>query len=370
MKILYCITKADNGGAQTHLIQLANHFSKKNEVYAIVGNKGPMLKQLDERVKIIIVENLVGPISFKQDILAIKMISQLMKQIKPDVLHFHSSKAGTVGRIAYKFSGLKNGLVIFTAHSWAFTDGISKGKKVIYSIIEKLMLTMTDKVICVSKFDENLALKYKFNSKKLITIHNGINNESTRLSNSNEIVKDNNVIKFVMIARFASPKMQKEIIEAIQLLRSYTNKDFEMTFIGDGENIDECKFLVNTLNLDQNIKFLGNILNARNKLSNYDVFILMSKHEGLPISIIEAMAEGLPIIASDVGGISELVIDNGTLLTNNTPKDLALTMLDYMDRDLINKKGKRSQKIFLDEYTENKMIKELEYLYGSNTKNG
>ncbi|MBO1198296.1 glycosyltransferase family 4 protein [Staphylococcus simiae] len=370
MKLLYCITKADSGGAQTHLIQLANHFSKNNEVHVIVGNKGPMLKQLDERIKVIIVENLVGPISFKEDILAIKTISQLIKKIKPDVLHFHSSKAGSVGRLAYKFSGVKKGLVVFTAHSWAFTDGVSKGKKIIYSIIEKLMLTMTDKVICVSKFDENLALKYKFNAEKLTTIHNGINNKSIKFSNNNEIAKDNNLVKFVMIARFAYPKMQKEVIEAIHLLSLYTNKNFDMTFIGDGETLEECKSLVDSLNLNQSIKFLGNVLNARNHLCNYDVFILMSKHEGLPISIIEAMSEGLPIIASDVGGINELVLDNGNLLSNNTPKELALTMVDYMDKKLINEKGKNSRIKFLNEYTENKMIKELEYLYGSISKKG
>lgn len=365
MKILYCITKADNGGAQTHLIQLANHFSKHNEVYVIVGNKGPMLSQLNARVKVIIVKELVGPISFKEDILAIKMISKLIKKIKPDILHFHSSKAGTVGRLAYKISGIK-GKVIFTAHSWAFTDGVSKYKRLIYSTIEKFMLMITDKVVCVSKFDENLALKYKFNSEKLITIHNGIKNEEL---NKNDIsIEDSDVINFVMIARFAYPKMQKEVIEAISLLNSYTNKKFKMTFIGDGETLNNCKFLADSLNINQNIKFLGNVVNASNQLINYDVFILMSKHEGLPISIIEAMAEGLPIIASDVGGINELVLDNGNLLSNNSPEELALTMLNYLDKYLIKEKGRKSQIRFLEKFTENKMIKELEYLYGSVSK--
>ncbi|WP_210144049.1 glycosyltransferase family 4 protein [Staphylococcus sp. GDX8P47P] len=367
MKILYCITKADNGGAQTHLIQLANHFSKQNEVYVIVGNNGPMLSQLNNRVKVIIVEELIGPISLKEDILAIKMISQIIKKTKPDILHFHSSKAGTVGRLAHKISGVK-GKVIFTAHSWAFTDGVNKYKKLIYIIIEKFMLMITDKVVCVSKFDENLALKYKFNEKKLITIHNGIKNEAITLNKNNISLGDSNVIKFVMIARFAYPKMQKEVIEAISLLNLHSNKNFEMTFIGDGENLENCKFLLDSLNIGQSIKILGNVVNASNQLFNYDVFILMSKHEGLPISIIEAMAEGLPIIASDVGGINELVKDNGNLLSNNSSEELALTMLDYLDKDLVKEKGKNSQVRFLEKFTENKMIKELEYLYGSLSK--
>ena len=82
MKIIYCITKADNGGAQTHLIQLANHFCVHNDVYVIVGNHGPMIEQLDARVNVIIIEHLVGPIDFKQDILAVKVLAQLFSKIK------------------------------------------------------------------------------------------------------------------------------------------------------------------------------------------------------------------------------------------------------------------------------------------------
>lgn len=116
MKIIYCITKADNGGAQTHLIQLANHFCVHHDVYVIVGNHGPMIEQLDARVNVIIIEHLVSPIDFKQDILAVKVLAQLFSKIKPDVIHLHSSKAGTVGRIAKFISKSKDTRVVFTAH--------------------------------------------------------------------------------------------------------------------------------------------------------------------------------------------------------------------------------------------------------------
>ena len=107
MKIIYCITKADNGGAQTHLIQLANHFCLHHDVYVIVGDHGPMIEQLDTRVKVIVVDHLVGPIDIKQDILAIKALTQLFSKVQPDVIHLHSSKAGTVGRIANLFQSQK-----------------------------------------------------------------------------------------------------------------------------------------------------------------------------------------------------------------------------------------------------------------------
>ncbi|MDK9867002.1 glycosyltransferase family 4 protein [Staphylococcus sp. IPLA37010] len=369
MKILYCITKADTGGAQTHLIQLANYFAKKNDVYVIVGNNGPMLDKLSEKIKVIVLNDLVGPISLNHDILAIKKIAKLINSIKPDIIHYHSSKAGTVGRLAYKFSKVKSSFIIFTAHSWAFTEGIGLFKKLLYRNIEKIMLNITDKVICVSKFDENLALKYNFNANKLVMIHNGVNIESNLMKTKNE--KNNGedrIIKFVMLARFSYPKMQSEVIQAVYLLKNITSKNFEVNFIGDGEFLVENQALVDSLNLNDEIKFLGDVNNASNLLVNYDVFILMSKHEGLPISIIEAMANRLPIIASNVGGVEELIEDNGSLLKKNSAEELALIMLKYMNIDLIEKEGKRSRDKFLNEYTEIKMIKELECLYDNYSK--
>src|SRR5699024_11550900 len=102
------------------------------------------------------------------------------------------------------------------------------------------------------------------------------------------------------------------------LLKNITSKNFEVNFIGDGEFLVENQALVDSLNLNDEIKFLGDVNNASNLLVNYDVFILMSKHEGLPISIIEAMANRLPIIASNVGGVEELIEDNGSLLKKNS----------------------------------------------------
>lgn len=369
MKILYCITKADTGGAQTHLIQLANYFAEKNDVYVIVGNNGPMLDKLNEKITTIVLNDLVGPISLKHDILATKKIAKMINSIKPDIIHYHSSKAGTVGRLAYKFSKFNSSFIIFTAHSWAFTEGIGLFKKLLYRNIEKIMLTITDKVICVSQFDKDLALKYNFNADKLLMIHNGVNSESNLLSEKKEknSGKDR-IIKFVMLARFSYPKMQSEVIQAVYLLKNITNKNFEVNFIGNGEFLEENQVLVDSLNLNDEIKFLGDVNNAGNQLVNYDVFILMSKHEGLPISIIEAMANGLPIIASNVGGIGELIDVNGHLLKKNSSEELALLMLKYMDIDLIKKEGSKSREKFLNEYTEIKMIKELECLYDNYSK--
>lgn len=382
MKIIYCITKADNGGAQTHLIQLANHFCVHHDVYVIVGNHGPMIEQLDARVNVIIIEHLVGPIDFRQDILAVKALAQLFSKIKPDVIHLHSSKAGMVGRIAKFIAKSKDTRVVFTAHGWAFTEGVKPAKKFLYLVIEKLMLRITDSIICVSDFDKQLALKYRFNRLKLTTIHNGIADvpavkqtlKNQAYNNIGEVVgmlpnKQDLQInastkhQFVMIARFAYPKLPQNLIAAIEILKLQNKNHAHFTFIGDGPTLNDCQQQVVQAGLENDVTFLGNVINASHLLSQYDTFILISKHEGLPISIIEAMATGLPVIASHVGGISELVTNNGICMMNNQPETIAKVLEKYLiDSDYI-KMSNQSRKRYLECFTEEKMIKEVEDVY-------
>lgn len=382
MKIIYCITKADNGGAQTHLIQLANHFCLQHDVYVIVGDRGPMIEQLDARAKVVVIEHLVGPIDIKQDILAIKALAQFFSKVQPDVIHLHSSKAGTVGRIARLISKSRGARVIFTAHGWAFTEGVKPVKKFIYLMIEKLMSRITDSIICVSKFDEELAMKYRFNQLKLTTIHNGIADVSVvkqALTNETQEsmvnvggapvnqydvhVERSLQHQFVMIARFAYPKLQQNLIAAIAILKSQYRKHAHFTFIGDGLTLNDCKQQVTQAGLDNDVTFLGNVINASNLLSQYDTFILISKHEGLPISIIEAMATGLPVIASRVGGITELVTNNGVCVKNNRPETIAKVLAEYLTADDYDALSNQSRKRYLECFTEEKMIKEVEDVY-------
>lgn len=382
MKIIYCITKADNGGAQTHLIQLANHFCLHHDVYIIVGDRGPMIEQLDARAKVVVIEHLVGPIDIKQDILAIKALAQFFSKVQPDVIHLHSSKAGTVGRIARLISKSRGARVIFTAHGWAFTEGVKPVKKFIYLMIEKLMSRITDSIICVSKFDEELAMKYRFNQLKLTTIHNGIADVSVvkqTLTNETQEsmvnvggapvnqydvhVERSLQHQFVMIARFAYPKLQQNLIAAIAILKSQYRKHAHFTFIGDGLTLNDCKQQVTQAGLDNDVTFLGNVINASNLLSQYDTFILISKHEGLPISIIEAMATGLPVIASRVGGITELVTNNGVCVKNNRPETIAKVLAEYLTADDYDALSNQSRKRYLECFTEEKMIKEVEDVY-------
>ena len=359
MKIVYVITTSNWGGAQKYVYDLVNdRLSKKDDVWLIVGNEGELSKRADQlHAKVIIVPELVRNISFYKDIISILKIRKILKNINPDIIHLNSSKAGTIGRLAA--TSLK-ARVIFTVHGWPFTEGISAKKQFLYSFIEKNLVSFADKIICVSKYDYNLALERKVvkDPSKMIVIHNGIKDSLSK----NGFVKENNNEKLTltMVARFDEPKNQSLLLKAL----SNANFNFKLNLVGTGSKLAEVKAQAKKLFKDsgREIVFWGFQRNVDAILEETDVFVLISKHEALPLSIIEAMKHGLPIVASNVGGIKELVTTNCYLVDDGKAIVETVTELNQ-NRDQIRILGQNSRKIYLSEYTQEKMLYETNRVY-------
>lgn len=360
MKIMYCITSSSWGGAQLHVLELCqDQINRGNEVTFVVGNKGPLLNKISKiaGVKVILLPQLVRKISPVNDIKAIINLRKIIKQENPDIVHLHSSKAGTLGRIAS--IGL-NSKVIFTVHGWAFTEGInSKLKKIIYKYIEKSISRFTDLFICVSAYDKKLGIeKGVLNSKTSVeVIHNG----SPEPDKGKVNFSVHFPIRLVMIARFSPQKNQVDLIKAVKDL---PKDKYQLTFVGDGSTLKSCKKLTESLGLNQNIKFLGFKDDVTEELIANDVYLLITHYEGLPISIIEAMSYGLPVIASDVGGNSELVINdqNGYLVDNVKEITNSITKL-ISNPDIVRNMGKASYDLYKHELTIGKNMDSVNEAY-------
>ncbi|MCL6349812.1 glycosyltransferase family 4 protein [Pectobacterium polaris] len=342
MKVLYIITKASEiGGAQVHVKDLSERLVKDgHSVEVIVGESGVLVDELlDVGVSVHVVNNLVREIAPKKDIVCVINLRKLINNINPDIVALHSSKAGIVGRLAMLF---KKTPVVFTAHGWAFADGVTNSDKRKYILIERIFSKIVDKIITVSYQDKNLALKYKVASEeKQIVIHNGIPESKNFRENSN-----NTIIKMVSIARFSKQKDHITLFKALKLLN---RKDYHLDLLGTGPLLNEMKKMVNELELSDRVSFLGERRDIANILSKEDIFILSSNWEGLPLSLLEAMRESLPIIASDVGGISECVKDhsNGYLTKRGDAEDLAAKITVLLeDKELRLKMGKTGREIF------------------------
>jgi glycosyltransferase involved in cell wall biosynthesis len=363
MRIVYVITKAEWGGAQAYVYELIKHQCEiNNNVCLIVGCTGELVKRIKETklsCQIKILHELKRNLSPTDDLKAIFLLRRMIKRLKPDIVHLNSSKAGAVGRLACVGLSCK---VVFTVHGWAFTEGVSSKKAIIYKLVEKVLYRFCDLIICVSKYDLNLAIKTKVVPKdtdKVKVIYNGV-----KVPDTEKKCEKNDRIYSVMTARFDTQKNYELLIKAIADCEFKWK--FEFHFIGDGPNLEKCKVLVKRLGLTNIIYFEEFQKDVGSFLKKADLFILCSNYEGLPISIIEAMSYGLPILASDVGGISEQVINeyNGYLFMNDINSIEKVLKKIYQLEDL-NELCSNSKNLFTKKFNLSNKLNNLDNEYNN-----
>jgi len=311
LKLLYIITNGNLGGAQVHLLELVSCLPDHIKVYLIMGERLWLWDELIKlNVQLYYVDTLVREISIMKDIKATLHLKKIINEVCPDLIHCHSSKAGFLGRIVGKICKVP---VIFTAHGWAFSEGVSFKKRMIYRMLERMAAQWTRKIICVSEYDRRLAVGAMCESgAKLVTIHNGVRDiEKIQIDRLNCSCDKKNPLRLVMVARFQQPKDQPFLLKAVELLKNQ-NISVHVTFIGEGPYLDEAKKMAEELELSAEVQFLGVRPDVNEILASHHVFVLISNWEGLPLSILEAMRQGMPVIASDVGGVCEAVFHGET----------------------------------------------------------
>lgn len=324
-KILYILTKDDVGGAQKYVRDLSTHLDP-TRFTARICYGGKEIPSLSNRISL--------PF-FLNDWRAIREIYLLLKKEQPDVLHLNSSKAGVLGSLAvviYKIYLRLNPKpytlhprVVFTAHGWVFnpTNALSFFTRFFYRLLHRFSAYFTDAIICVSRYDRRLALCYSIAPvRKLLTIHNGIDPNIPFLSQEEaqkEIIK-----RLEMRPRRASPRGKNEkleidrpwvgslgrlvkeknymtLIEAARLV-----SDAYFFIIGEGYEIEKLKAQIVNYKLQNRVFLVPSKENDRLLLRAFDVFVLPSIKEGLPYTLLEAMAAGVSSIVTDVGGMPEV----------------------------------------------------------------
>ncbi|AZF20409.1 MULTISPECIES: glycosyltransferase family 4 protein [unclassified Pseudomonas] len=360
MKIVYVITRSDViGGASVHLLDLAlGSFQAGHSVDILVGGEGVFNSRArDLGLSCFPLKYLVREINPRKDIRAFFELRKMLSKLKPDLVHLHSSKAGILGRLAAKSLGLP---AIFTAHGWAFTEGVSAKRRFLYRNIERIMARFSEQILTVSEFDRQLALKAKVGDEaSVLTIHNGMPEVSSNIVSLTESDK----VRLIMVARFEVPKNQKFLLEA---LAKVAPKNWELELVGDGPSFSSVQTLAAHLGIGEKVVFSGACDDVPIRLSRSDVFVLISDWEGLPLTILEAMRTGLPVIASNVGGVSELVAngENGFVVERGDQKGLmdALTQL-INSPELRKKQGLLGQHIYRTNFTFDIMLDKILKIY-------
>jgi glycosyltransferase involved in cell wall biosynthesis len=306
VKIAYIVTRASPlGGAQIHVRDLtAAVRAQGHSPTVITSGSGPFVDQLRaQQIPTIILKHLAVPISPLRDLRALREVRATLMELGPDLIAAHSSKAGVLGRLAGRSLRIP---VVFTAHGWAFTPGIPALQAALYRGIERLAGPFTSKIITVSEFDRRLALDAGIvRADRVVTVHNGMPD----IPQPFRAEPGRTPPRLVMVARFEPQKDHATLLRALAGLR---NLPWELDLIGDGPLMASAQELTGALGLARRVHFLGQRTDVEQVLGRSQISLLVSNWEGFPLSILEAMRAGLPVVASSVGGIDESVRDNET----------------------------------------------------------
>lgn len=306
MRIVHIITRSDNvGGAQIHVRDLSVIAREHgHDVIVLTGGDGPFTEELsDHGVPWVSIPRLGRPIRPLDDWLAFRQIRKALRRLEPEVTSMHSSKAGLLGRVAAWSLGRP---AIFTAHGWAFHPSVPAHQALAYRSFESLGAKFADRIITVSEFDRQLALRGRVAPPaKLVTVHNGIPDLPPAL----RARQDAAVPRLIMVARFEAPKDHGTLFQALSGLN---HMQWQLDLIGDGPLSAEAEDHAVALGIRDRLRFWGSRRDVAERLAEAQVFLLLSDREGFPLSILEAMRAELPVIASGVGGIPEAVADGVT----------------------------------------------------------
>ncbi len=285
-------------------------------------------------VNIIWCKNLKRKIGF-HDIKSIIELYNIFRKYKFDVVHTNSTKPGIIARIAAKIAGVKK--VIHTVHGISFHKEVNIFSRIIFYFLEIVALQFGNTNVTVNK---NYLKYYKFMFwKKSLCIYNGLDFK-TLSTNKNRIHnKENNDTKNILFV--GRLDQQKDPLGLIKIFHecSLTNNNLILNIVGDGELRTECEELSNKLNLNEKINFLGWISEPSLFYNNADLFVCPSKFEAFGFTFAEAAFFEIPIVATNVEGIPEVVINNkmGYLYPPYNYSDMAQGVLKILDNEELKK---------------------------------
>jgi glycosyltransferase involved in cell wall biosynthesis len=335
IKVLRIITRQNIGGPAFQTVLLTSHLNHDRfECILVKGSEGKEEGDMDdlaerEKVQPVCVKELSREISWRRDLIALWRLYRIIKKEKPTIVHTHLAKAGTLGRLAAKLAGVP--IVVHTFHGNLFQEhfGSTRGKLFLY--LERLLARITSKIIAISDLQRKELLNYKLGSpKKMVCIPLGLELEPfLRVERSKgafrrELALDKTIPMIGIIARLVRIKGHNYFFEAArQISRDFPSAKFIV--VGDGELRQELGKLVIDLGIEDKVVFCGFRKDLVNIYADLDIVALSSLSEGLPVSIIEALAAQKAVVATDVGGVRDLVENRvtGVLVPKQDPEKLA-----------------------------------------------
>lgn len=367
-RVLYGITKSNFGGAQRYVFDLATAAKKEGfSVEVLCGGRGALADKLSAaEVKVTILPSLGRDISTFDDSRSFFFILENLHRYKPDVFHINSSKMAALGGLAARFMRVPK--IIFTAHGWAFNEPRPEWQKVIIKFIHWITILLSHKTICVSEKTKKDVERWPFIRKKLIVIRNGIGNFQMLERSEARGLLVPGISDDTLLAGTLSELHRVKGLDTLLLSWSEFVKEHKahLVLMGDGDEMERLKGMAEKFNISDSVTFKGFMDNARRYLPGLDLYLQPSRSEALSLAILEAGMARLPVLATSVGGIPEIIVsgENGMLATKDDPLSLlnALRALST-DESMRQKLGNNLYKTVKDRFSRENMLRETFYLY-------
>lgn len=366
-KVLFCAT-VDYHFKAFHLPYLKWFADQGWEVH-VAANGNIHLPYVTQKYNIPIQRS---PLSI-QNLHAYKKLKSIIHQNKYNIIHCHTPMGGVIARLAARKARQQGTKVVYTAHGFHFCKGSPYMNWLLYYPIERILASHTDCLITINQEDYDLAVKHRFPVKDIKLVH-GVGIDVQLFTSVTEIEKRELKLQcgykskdFLMFyaAEFNKNKNQSFLIHVLAQLKNEM-PHAKLLLAGEGPLIEECKKMATQLGVTNMVHFLGYRNDIASLLQMCDLAVASSYREGLPVNIMEAMACGLPVVATDNRGHRELIINNknGWIVDRDDIKAMA----DRIKGISINPKvlaqmGQYGCTSIKNQYSVNEVLKEKQEIY-------
>src|SRR3989338_1067214 len=375
MKILYFITKSNWGGAQRHVFDLAVAMKEiGHDVAVALGGDGTLRLKLEAAgIYTHAITTLRRDISTGKDINSLKEIISIIRHRRPDILHVHSPKAAGLGSVAGRLLRVKS--IIQTVHGWPFNEDRPIHQRLTIVFFSWLTMLFSHPPILLSEREYGQALNFPWVKEKLKLIPLGIKTptflsvDGAKQSIAKHIAMNipyfNKKIIIGTIVELHPNKGLSYLINAFSLVvMEYPQAT--LIIIGGGQDQATMHMLIKEKKLEQSVFLAGYMDQAAEFLKAFTIFVLPSLKEGLPYAILEAGSASLPVVATTVGGIPEIIEDmkSGLLVQSKNIRELAHAisfMIEHPDER--RRYGATLKEKVLRYFPVERMVKEVEELY-------
>lgn len=371
IKLLMCITLSEIGGSQRVVYDIISNLPESlYEITLVTAPGGELLDWIaalnstrKNKVRVSTLGCLKRNISPCCDLKAFIALLRLMRKTRFDIAHFHNSKVGIIGRLAATVARVPK--VYYTVHGWGLNKTTTGSLYRVMSALERLVSKCCTQVVFVSKSDMEKGIQNRWAQvNRSCLIYNGVSDAPALPPHEPEWTSGGlPVIAFV--SRLAEPKDPMFALKVSARLL-WEGVAHRLLIVGNGPLYNDCVRLIEELGIGSHVRMLGMRDDVPRILKSVDVFCLFSKWEGLPITILEAMSCGLPVVASNVGGVSEMIDDGRTgYLLDDFQVDKAARRLKALlvDRDKRLCMGNTARAVALEKFSLLGMVSQYRRLY-------